>query len=164
MPLACRQSAICPRNSVLRKKSLCEGWECDSVHVLDSFGLGKAMRGRDRRSEAFFSHIPVERRIFPDHPMHDPHADRRSAGTSVAGLRYALSRDGRPSIPPEQLLRVLLQAFYSVRSEGQLMEQLDYNLLLRWFRWFVGLSADDPMRDVTKFCKNRDRLLDGSVR
>ena len=67
----------------------------------------------------------------------------------------------RPSIPPERLLRaLLLQAFYTVRSERQLMEQLDYNLL---FRWFVGLSADDPVWDATVFCKNRDRLLDGDI-
>ena len=71
------------------------------------------------------------------------------------------ARDGRPSIPPERLLRaLLLQAFYTVRSERQLMEQLDYNLL---FRWFVGLSADDPVWDATVFCKNRDRLLDGDI-
>ena len=71
------------------------------------------------------------------------------------------ARDGRPSIPPERLLRaLLLQAFYTVRSERQLMEQLDYNLL---FRWFVGLSVDDPVWDATVFCKNRDRLLDGDI-
>jgi transposase len=71
------------------------------------------------------------------------------------------ARDGRPSIPPERLLRaLLLQVFYTVRSERQLMEQLDYNLL---FRWFVGLSADDPVWDATVFCKNRDRLLTGEI-
>ena len=71
------------------------------------------------------------------------------------------ARDGRPSIPPERLLRaLLLQALYTVRSERQLMEQLDYNLL---FRWFVGLSIDDPVWDATVFCKNRDRLLDGDI-
>jgi transposase len=71
------------------------------------------------------------------------------------------SRDGRPSIPPERLLRaLLLQAFYTVRSERQLMEQLDYNLL---FRWFAGLSMDDAVWDATVFCKNRDRLLDGDI-
>ena len=70
-------------------------------------------------------------------------------------------REGRPSIPPGRLLRaLLLQAFYTVRSERQLMEQLDYNLL---FRWFVGLSANDPVWDATVFCKNRDRLLDGDI-
>ena len=72
---------------------------------------------------------------------------------------YALN--GRPSIAPEKLLRaLLLQAFYSVRSERQLMEQLDYNLL---FRWFVGLGVDDPVWDVTVFTKNRDRLLEGEI-
>jgi transposase len=71
------------------------------------------------------------------------------------------AREGRPSIPPERLLRaLLLQAFYTVRSERQLMEQLNYNLL---FRWFVGLSPDDPVWDATVFCKNRDRLLDGDI-
>ena len=71
------------------------------------------------------------------------------------------ARDGRPSIPPERLLRaLLLQAFFTVRSKRQLMEQLDHNLL---FRWFVGLSMDDPVWDATVFCKNRDRLLDGDI-
>lgn len=71
------------------------------------------------------------------------------------------SHTGRPSIPPEKLLRaLLLQAFYSVQSECQLMEQLEYNLL---FRWFVGLSMDAPMWDATTFSKNRDRLLDGNI-
>ena len=73
---------------------------------------------------------------------------------------YALN--GRPSIAPEKLLRaLLLQAFYPVRSERQLMEQLDYNLL---FRWFVGLSVDEPVWDVTVFTKNRDRLLEARLR
>jgi len=71
------------------------------------------------------------------------------------------AQDGRPSIAPEQLLRaLLLQAFYSIRSERQLMEQLNYNLL---FRWFVGLSVDDPVWVPTVFSKNRDRLLDGDI-
>ena len=71
------------------------------------------------------------------------------------------SENGRPSIPPEQLLRaLLLQAFYTIRSERQLMEQLNYNLL---FRWFVGLSVDDPVWVPTVFSKNRDRLLEGDI-
>ena len=71
------------------------------------------------------------------------------------------AREGRPSIPPERLLRaLLLQALYTVRSERLLMEQLEYNLL---FRWFVGLSMDDVVWDATVFCKNRDRLLDGDI-
>ena len=120
------------------------------------------MRGKDHRSEAFFSYIPVERRIPPDHPLR---AMRTLTDAALAGLSRDFdklyARDGRPSIPPERLLRaLLLQAFYTVRSERQLMEQLDYNLL---FRWFVGLSADDPVWDATVFCKNRDRLLDGDI-
>ena len=120
------------------------------------------MRGEDQRSEAFFSYIPVERRIPPDHPLR---TIRTLTDTVLTGLSRDFdklyARDGRPSIPPERLLRaLLLQAFYTVRSERQLMEQLDYNLL---FRWFVGLSADDPVWDATVFCKNRDRLLDGDI-
>jgi transposase len=78
-----------------------------------------------------------------------------------AKFQQLYAANGRPSIPPERLLRaLLLQAFYSVRSERQLMEQLDYNLL---FRWFVGLGVDDPVWDVTVFTKNRDRLLEGAI-
>jgi transposase len=120
------------------------------------------MRGEDDRSEAFFSYVPVERRIAADHPLR---AIRTLTDAALTGLSPEFdklyARDGRPSIPPERLLRaLLLQAFYTVRSERQLMEQLDYNLL---FRWFVGLSADDPVWDATVFCKNRDRLLDGDI-
>ncbi len=120
------------------------------------------MRGEDDRSEGFFSYIPVERRIPADHPLR---MIRELVDAALAGLTRAFdrlyAREGRPSIPPERLLRgLLLQAFYTVRSERQLMEQLDYNLL---FRWFVGLSADDPVWDPTVFGKNRDRLLDGDI-
>lgn len=120
------------------------------------------MRGEDQRSEGLFSYVPLERRIPADHPLR---AIRTLTDEALAGLSRDFdklySRDGRPSIPPERLLRaLLLQAFYTVRSERQLMEQLDYNLL---FRWFVGLSADDPVWDATVFCKNRDRLLSGDV-
>jgi transposase len=132
------------------------------VHVLDSFGLGNGMRGEDQRSEGFFSYVRLEARIPADHPLR---AIRDLADAALRELSPAFNRlyarDGRPSIPPERLLRaLLLQAFYTVRSERQLMEQLDYNLL---FRWFVGLSADDPVWDATVFCKNRDRLLDGDI-
>jgi transposase len=132
------------------------------VHVLDSFGVGNGMRGEDQRSEGFFSYVRLEARIPPDHPLR---AIRDLADAALRELSPAFNRlyarDGRPSIPPERLLRaLLLQAFYTVRSERQLMEQLDYNLL---FRWFVGLSADDPVWDATVFCKNRDRLLDGDI-
>jgi transposase len=120
------------------------------------------MRGEDERSEGFFSYVRLEARIAPDHPLR---AIRAVVDEALATLSRDFdklySREGRPSIPPERLLRaLLLQAFYTVRSERQLMEQLDYNLL---FRWFVGLSADDPVWDATTFCKNRDRLLDGEI-
>src|SRR5215813_4626478 len=85
----------------------------------------------------------------------------RGTGGSVAGIRAALRKFGRPSIPPERLLRaLLLQAFYSVRSELQLMKQLDYNLL---YRWFVGLSLDAAVWDATVFTKNRERLIEGDI-
>jgi transposase len=120
------------------------------------------MRGEDQRSEGFFSYVRLETRIPADHPLR---AIRELIDEALQGLSRTFNRlyarEGRPSIPPERLLRaLLLQAFYTIRSERQLMEQLDYNLL---FRWFVGLSADDPVWDATVFCKNRDRLLDGDI-
>jgi transposase len=120
------------------------------------------MRGEDERSEGLFSYVRLESRIPADHPLR---AIRDLVDAALRDVSRSFdrlySRDGRPSIPPERLLRaLLLQAFYTVRSERQLMEQLDYNLL---FRWFVGLSADDPVWDATVFCKNRDRLLDGDI-
>jgi transposase len=120
------------------------------------------MRGDDERSEGFFSYVRLETRIAADHPSRSIRelVDRALRELSLAFDRV-YAREGRPSIPPERLLRaLLLQAFYTVRSERQLMEQLDYNLL---FRWFVGLSADDPVWDATVFCKNRDRLLEGDI-
>jgi transposase len=120
------------------------------------------MRGRDDRTEDLFSYVSCERRVPADHPLRAilPLVDAALAALSGEFEQlYALN--GRPSIPPEKLLRaLLLQAFYSVRSERQLMEQLDYNLL---FRWFVGLGVDDPVWDVTVFTKNRDRLLEGEI-
>ncbi len=132
------------------------------MHVSDSFGLGNAMRGEDQRSEGIFSYVRLEQRVPADHPL-------RAIRDLVDAALRELSRDfgklyarhGRPSIPPERLLRaLLLQAFFTVRSERQLMEQLDYNLL---FRWFVGLSMDDRVWDASVFCKNQDRLLDGDI-
>jgi transposase len=121
-----------------------------------------AMRGEDERSEAFFSYIPVERRIPADHPLR---AIRTLTDAALAGLSREFDKlyacDGRPSIPPERLLRaLLLQAFYTIRSERQLMEQIDYNLL---YRWFVGLGVDEPVWVPTVFTKNRDRLLEAEV-
>lgn len=109
-----------------------------------------------------WSYIQPEQRVPQDHPLRPI---RRVVDQALKDLspRFTLlySHTGRPSIPPEQLLRaLLLQAFYSVRSERQLMEQLDYNLL---FRWFVGLSMDDPIWDPTVFTKNRDRLFQGDI-
>ena len=120
------------------------------------------MRGDDTQQGHMWSYIQPAQRVPQDHPLRpiramvDPALDELSP-------RFALlySHTGRPSIPPEQLLRaLLLQAFYSIRSERQLMEQLDYNLL---FRWFVGLAMDDPIWDATVFTKNRDRLLQGDI-
>ena len=120
------------------------------------------MRGEDRRSEQLFSYVNLEAQIPSKHPLRRILALTDDALRSLSGefsAIYALS--GRSSIPPERLLRaLLLQAFYTIRSERQLMEQLEYNLL---FRWFVGLSVDDPVWDVTVFTKNRDRLLEADV-
>ena len=132
------------------------------MHMTDSFWLGEAMRGEDQRSESFFSYVRLEARIPTDHPLR---AIRELVDAALRELSRSFdrlyAREGRPSIPPERLLRaLLLQAFYTVRSERQLMEQLNYNLL---FRWFVGLSADDPVWDASVFCKNQDRLLDGDI-
>ena len=120
------------------------------------------MRGSDRRTVSLFSYVDLEDRVPAKHPLRLIRGivdDVLAALDAEFGKIYAAG--GRPSIPPERLLRaLLLQAFYTIRSETQLMEQLDYNLL---FRWFVGLSADDPVWDATVFCKNRDRLLDGDI-
>jgi transposase len=120
------------------------------------------MRGKDRRRDGLFSYVRPESRIPSNHPLR---LIRRVADEALTALdaQFAVlySENGRPSIPPEQLLRaLLLQAFYSIRSERQLMEQLNYNLL---FRWFVGLSVDDPVWVPTVFSKNRDRLLEGDL-
>src|SRR6267154_2599903 len=116
------------------------------------------MRGDDRREGAMFSYVSPEARVPKDHPLRPL---RRMVDTVLTELSPEFdalySRVGRPSIPPEKLLRaLLLQALYSVRSERQLMERLQYDLL---FRWCVGLNMDEPVWDVTVFTKNRDRLL-----
>jgi transposase len=109
-----------------------------------------------------FSYIRPEQRIRADHPLRKVRElVREVLGELNQTFGKLYSREGRPSIPPEQLLSaLLLQVFYSIRSERQLMEQLDYNLL---FRWFVGLSPDDPIWDPTVFTKNRERLQQGDV-
>ena len=121
-----------------------------------------AMRGDVVRTAGLFSYVSCEARVPRNHPLRPilPLVDAALADLSPA-FAELYAPIGRPSIPPEKLLRaLLLQAFYSVRSERQLIEQLDYNLL---FRWFVGLGIDDPVWDVTVFTKNRDRLLDGDI-
>jgi transposase len=122
------------------------------------------MRGEDVRTDTLFSYVNLEERVPATHPLRRMKllvdAILRSMSAEF-DRRYA--RTGRPSVPPERLLRaLLLQVLYSLRSERQLMEQLDYNLL---FRWFVGLGIDDPVWDRTVFCVNRDRLLsEGAAR
>ena len=120
------------------------------------------MRGDDRQTGWMFSYVSPDARVPADHPLR---AIRRMTDAIFDRLSPRFDRlysdIGRPSIPPEKLLRaLLLQGLYTVRSERLLMEQLDYNLL---FRWFVGLGMDDPVWDATTFTKNRDRLLEGDV-
>lgn len=120
------------------------------------------MRGQDHQQSDMFSYLSPEQRVRPGHPLR---AIRAMADMALWNLSkrfdamYATT--GRPSIPPEKLLRAqLLQMLYSVRSERLLMEEIDYSVL---FRWFVGMNLDEPVWDVTVFTKNRDRLLDGDV-
>ena len=120
------------------------------------------MRGWDARSDVLFSYVNCEGRVPKDHPLR---AILRIVDQALAAMSSEFERlyakFGRPSIPPERLLRaLLLQAFYSVRSEKQLMEQLQYNLL---FRWFVGLPMDAQVWHPTVFTHNRDRLLEAEV-
>jgi len=120
------------------------------------------MRGDDPRHDGMFSYITPEARVRADHPLR-PIRQMTDAALGRLSSRFdrLYSTTGRPSIPPEKLLRaLLLQMLYSIRSERLLMEELDYNIL---YRWFVGLSLDDPVWDATTFTKNRDRLLDGDV-
>ena len=120
--------------------------------------LGVKMRGTDETSGSLFSYVDLEDRIPASHPLRKI---RQVVNDALASLdsefasRYA--DFGRPSIPPERLIRAsLIQILFSVRSERQLMEQMQYNLM---FRWFVGLGIDDPVWVAAVFTKNRDRLL-----
>lgn len=120
------------------------------------------MRGHDDQAAHLFSYVSPEQRVPADHPLR---AIRQMTDRVLATLSPKFARMystiGRPSIAPEKLLRtLLLQALYTIRSERLLMEQLEYNLL---FRWFVGLNIDDPVWDPTVFSKNRDRLLRADV-
>ena len=120
------------------------------------------MRGGDERSGSLFSYVDLEARVGRTHPLRSIRLIVNEALSALAGEFSALySPIGRPSIPPEKLLRaMLLQAFYSIRSERQLMERLEFDLL---FRWFVGIGVDDAAWDHSVFSKNRDRLLEGDI-
>ena len=120
------------------------------------------MRGKDTQQSAIFSYVSPEQRVPVDHPLR---LIREMTDVALKGLSRSFTELyadwGRPSIAPEKLLRaLLLQVLYSVRSERMLMEQLEYNLL---FRWFVGLNMDEPVWVATVFSKNRDRLLTGDI-
>ena len=120
------------------------------------------MRGHESRCDQLFSYISPEQRIPANHPLR---LIREIVDDVLSEMSCDFSRiysgTGRPSIPPEQLLRaLLLQAFFSIRSERQLMEHLEFNLL---YRWFVGLNPDDKVWDASVFAKNRDRLLEAEI-
>src|SRR5215213_7834575 len=120
------------------------------------------MRGDDQQQSGMFSYVSVEERVPTDHPLR---AIRKVVDevlqTMTGEFEGMYAKTGRPSVPPERLLKAaLLQIFYSVRSERMLMEQMNYNLL---FRWFVGLEMDEPVWNHAVFSKNRDRLLNQDV-
>src|SRR5262249_26101197 len=125
-------------------------------------GMGVTMRGDDEICGSLFSYIDLEKRVRTDHPLRVIRAIVNAALAALSSEFAALySPIGRCSIPPVRLIRaLLLQAFYSIRSERQLVERIDYDLL---FRWFVGLGIEDPVWDATTFTKNRDRLLEGEM-
>jgi transposase len=120
------------------------------------------MRGSDERSGSLFSYVDLEARVRRDHPLRAIREIANAALSDLSRVFATLYTDfGRPSIAPEKLLRaMLLQAFYGIRSERQLVERLEFDLL---FRWFVGLGVDDPVWDHSTFSKNRDRLLEGEI-
>src|SRR6266851_4023325 len=125
-------------------------------------GSGDEMRGSDERSGSLFSYVDLEARVGRGHPLR---LIREIANAALSDLSMEFTalytNFGRPSIVPEKLLRaMLLQAFYGVRSERQLMDRLEFDLL---FRWFVGLGVDDAAWDHSTFSKNRDRLLEGEI-
>src|ERR1700746_1690395 len=125
-------------------------------------GMEVAMRGDDEICGSLFSYIDLEDRVRVDHPLRPIREIANAALAALSSDFAALYSDlGRPSIPPEKLLRaMLLQAFYGVRSERHLMERMEFDLL---FRWFVGLGVDDAVWDHSTFSKNRDRLLEGEI-
>src|SRR5882757_2299526 len=120
------------------------------------------MRGSDERAGSLFSYVDIEERVPASHPLRKVRAIVNAALAALdADFAKLYAADGRPSIPPERLLRAaLIQILFSIRSERQLMDQMHYNLL---FRWFVGLGIDDPVWVATVFTKNRDRLLNTDI-
>src|SRR5437764_239682 len=120
------------------------------------------MRGADRQTGKLFSYVSPESLVPQEHPLRAIRLLVNAALERLSPTFVAIYADsGRPSIPPEKLLRsLLLQALFTVRSERQLMQQITYNML---FRWFLGLAMDAPVWDVTVFTKNRDRLLEGDI-
>jgi len=132
------------------------------IHSSLEDAKGEFVRGGDNRTGELFSYVDLEARVRRDHPLR---TIRRIVNEALSALEQEFaalySPIGRPSIPPEKLLRaMLLQAFYTIRSERLLMERLEYDLL---FRWFVGIGVDDAAWDHSVFSKNRDRLLEGDV-
>ena len=120
------------------------------------------MRGDDRQQADMYSYLSPEQRVREDHPLRKIRAMADEALKNMSERFDGMyAKTGRPSIPPEKLLRAqLIQMLYSVRSERLLMEEIDYSML---FRWFVGMNLDEPVWDVTVFTKNRNRLLEGDV-
>jgi transposase len=120
------------------------------------------VRGRDEQTQDVFSYLSPEARVRPDHPLREVRRMTDDVFKRLSPRFDRLYSDiGRPSIPPEQLLRaLLLQSLYTIRSERLLMEEIDYSIL---FRWFIGLSLGEPIWSPTMFTKNRDRLLEGDV-
>src|SRR5437762_14236383 len=120
------------------------------------------MRGMDHQQSQIFSYLSPETRVRRDHPLRAIRAMMDEALNQLSPLFEAMyATTGRPSIPPEKLLRAqLLQMLYSIRSERLLMEEIDYSML---YRWFVGLNLDEEVWDATRFTKNRDRLLEADV-
>src|SRR5579863_10785076 len=118
------------------------------------------MRGVDHQQSQMFSYLSPETRVRKDHPLREIRAMVDEVLTQLSRRFDAMyACGGRPSIPPEKLLRAqLLQMLYSIRSERLLMEEIDYSML---FRWFVGMHMDEEVWDPTSFTKNRDRLLEG---
>jgi transposase len=120
------------------------------------------MRGDDRQQANMYSYVSPEQRVRENHPLRKIRAMADEALKNMSQrFDQMYARTGRPSIPPEKLLRgQLIQMLYSVRSERLLMEEIDYSML---YRWFVGMNLDEPVWDVTVFTKNRNRLLEGNV-